>query len=66
MKIRASEGNLAKSRLSSGAICIPALRRPDPLPRLFGYHEVFHLLVIVAGVCHFAAVTSVVATPPVA
>ncbi|MHC5001851.1 MAG: hemolysin III family protein, partial [Planctomycetota bacterium] len=38
-----------------------ALRRPDPLPRLFGYHEVFHLLVIVAGVRHFAAVSSVVA-----
>ena len=26
-----------------------ALRRPDPVPVVFGYHEVFHLLVI-AGV----------------
>jgi hemolysin III len=26
-----------------------ALRRPDPFPRVFGYHEIFHLLVI-AGV----------------
>jgi hemolysin III len=25
-----------------------ALRRPDPLPAVFGYHEVFHLLVIAA------------------
>ncbi|MHC5001847.1 MAG: PAQR family membrane homeostasis protein TrhA [Planctomycetota bacterium] len=48
-----------------GAV-VYALRRPDPLPRLFGYHEVFHLLVIGAGVCHFAAVTSVVTTPPAA
>jgi hemolysin III len=25
-----------------------ALRRPDPAPRVFGYHELFHALVIVA------------------
>lgn len=30
-----------------------ALRRPDPLPRWFGYHEVFHTFVIAACVCHF-------------
>ena len=39
-----------------GAV-IYALRRPDPFPRSFGYHEVFHLLVVVAAVCHFAAVS---------
>ena len=38
-----------------GAV-IYALRRPDPLPRIFGYHEIFHLLVIVAAGCHFAAI----------
>jgi predicted membrane channel-forming protein YqfA (hemolysin III family) len=26
------------------------LRRPDPFPRVFGYHEVFHLLVIAGSV----------------
>lgn len=36
---------------------IYALRRPDPFPLTFGYHEVFHLLVVVAAVCHFAAVS---------
>src|SRR5262249_30482932 len=35
-----------------GAI-IYALRRPDPIPKVFGYHEVFHTLVIVASICHF-------------
>ena len=30
-----------------------ALRRPDPFPRVFGYHEVFHALVIVAAALHF-------------
>lgn len=34
---------------------IYALRRPDPFPRIFGYHELFHLLVI-AGWIAFAAV----------
>ena len=29
---------------------IYALRRPNPYPRVFGYHEVFHLLVIAGGV----------------
>jgi len=42
---------------------IPVLmfRRPDPWPRTFGYHEIWHLFVIVAAALHFAAVASVVA-----
>jgi hemolysin III len=35
-----------------GAV-VYASRRPDPFPRVFGYHEVFHALVIAAAVCHF-------------
>ena len=33
-----------------------ALRRPDPFPRVFGYHEVFHLLTVVAAGCQYAAI----------
>jgi hemolysin III len=33
-----------------------ARRRPDPAPRVFGYHEVFHVLVIVAAAAQFVAV----------
>jgi hemolysin III len=40
---------------TSGAI-VYALRRPDPAPAVFGYHEVFHLLVIVAAALQFAAI----------
>jgi hemolysin III len=40
---------------AAGAV-VYALRRPDPLPRVFGYHEVFHAMVIAAAVCHFIAV----------
>jgi hemolysin III len=38
-----------------GAV-IYAARRPDPFPRVFGYHEVFHALVVAAAACHFAVV----------
>jgi hemolysin III len=38
-----------------GAI-VYALRRPDPAPFVFGYHEVFHALVVIAAACHFAVV----------
>jgi hemolysin III len=36
-------------------------RRPDPWPSTFGYHEIWHLFVVIAAGLHFAAVTSVVA-----
>lgn len=42
-----------------------ALRWPDPWPKVFGYHEVFHALTIVAVLCHFGAVVTVArATQP--
>ncbi|MNK70969.1 hemolysin-III related [compost metagenome] len=47
--------------LYSGGALIYALRRPDPFPRIFGYHEVFHALVIVASVLHFAAIAPLIA-----
>jgi hemolysin III len=38
-----------------GAV-IHAARRPDPWPEVFGYHELFHVFVLVALVLHFAAI----------
>jgi hemolysin III len=38
-----------------GAV-VYATQRPNPNPRVFGYHEVFHLFVIAAATAHFAAV----------
>ena len=37
------------------------LRRPDPWPATFGYHEVWHTFVVVAAGLHFVAVTSILA-----
>jgi hemolysin III len=38
-----------------GAV-VYATQRPDPNPLVFGYHEVFHLFVILAAAAHFAAI----------
>jgi hemolysin III len=40
---------------TAGAL-VYALRRPDPVPTVFGYHEVFHALVIVAAALQYAVV----------
>jgi hemolysin III len=40
---------------SLGAVVF-AMKRPDPYPRTFGFHEVFHAFTVVASVCHFVAV----------
>jgi hemolysin III len=33
-----------------------ALRRPDPWPRTFGYHEFFHAATVLAAICHHVAI----------
>ena len=40
---------------SAGAI-VYAVRRPDPAPQVFGYHELFHVLTLAAAACQFAAI----------
>ena len=40
---------------SAGAV-IYARRKPDPRPQVFGYHEIFHVLVIAAAAVQYAAV----------
>jgi hemolysin III len=40
---------------TAGAV-IYARQRPDPRPSVFGYHEVFHMLVVVAAAAHFTAI----------
>jgi hemolysin III len=40
---------------TAGAV-VYALQRPNPAPTVFGYHEIFHALVLAAAVAHFAVV----------
>jgi hemolysin III len=39
---------------TAGAVVFAA-QRPDPWPRVFGFHEIFHAFVILAAVMHFVA-----------
>lgn len=45
---------------TAGAI-VYARRRPDPVPAVFGYHELFHALTIVAVTCQYTAIALIVA-----
>ena len=40
---------------SAGAV-VYALKRPDPVPGTFGYHEVFHACTIVGAALHFVVI----------
>ncbi|MBD0281598.1 MAG: hemolysin III family protein [Thermoleophilaceae bacterium] len=42
---------------TAGAV-IYARRRPNPRPGVFGYHELFHVLVVLAAAAHFIAVAA--------
>ncbi|MGH3080387.1 MAG: PAQR family membrane homeostasis protein TrhA [Gaiellaceae bacterium] len=46
--------------LYTGGAVVYARGRPDPYPAVFGYHELFHALVIAAAACQYAAVAGVV------
>ncbi|WP_235969536.1 PAQR family membrane homeostasis protein TrhA [Anaeromyxobacter diazotrophicus] len=51
---------LAGGLAYTAGAAVYALRRPDPAPRVFGYHEVFHALVVIAAVCHYVVVAGAV------
>jgi hemolysin III len=40
---------------TAGAVML-VRRWPDPNPAVFGYHEVWHVLTLVAGACHWTAI----------
>ncbi len=42
--------------LYTGGIPILARERPNPWPRTFGYHEIWHTCTVAAGACHFVVV----------
>ncbi|QUW20107.1 hemolysin III family protein [Agrococcus sp. Marseille-Q4369] len=46
-----------------GAI-IYGMKRPNPVPGHFGFHEIFHACTFIAFVCHFTAILIVAVAPP--
>jgi hemolysin III len=54
---------VAGGALYTVGVVILYRRRPDPLPSVFGYHEVWHALTVVAAAAHFAMVWLVASGP---
>jgi hemolysin III len=54
---------IAGGLLYTGGSVIYALHRPNPIPGVFGYHEVFHALVVGGVACHWVMVLLLVVTP---
>lgn len=46
-----------------GAIAY-ALKRPNPFPGVFGFHEIFHTLTLLAFMCHWTAILLIALNPP--
>ncbi|MFZ4584161.1 MAG: PAQR family membrane homeostasis protein TrhA [Acidimicrobiia bacterium] len=50
----------------AGGVCYTAgavahiTHRPDPVPEVFGFHEVFHACTIAGAICHYVAVAVIV------
>jgi hemolysin III len=44
---------------TAGAIVF-AIKRPDPSPAVFGYHEIWHAFMVAAATCHFFLVLLIV------
>jgi hemolysin III len=49
---------------SVGAV-IYGLKRPNPIPGVFGFHEIFHTLTLLAFLCHWTGILLVAINPPV-
>jgi hemolysin III len=47
---------LAGGTLYTAGAVVYALRRPDPAPAIFGYHELFHAFVVAGVACHYVSV----------
>lgn len=45
----------------TGGALIYARQTPNPWPETFGYHEIFHVSVVLGSICHYVAVWLVVA-----
>ena len=61
-EIARTAGPAAVALLAAGGLAytvgavVYARRRPDPLPAVFGYHEMFHALTLVALACQYVAI----------
>ncbi|MGO1545087.1 MAG: PAQR family membrane homeostasis protein TrhA [Gulosibacter sp.] len=48
---------------SAGAV-VYGMKRPNPVPGVFGFHEIFHTATVLAFLCHWTAILLVAINPP--
>jgi hemolysin III len=48
----------------TGGAFIYALKKPNPVPGIFGFHEIWHLFVLAGSFCHFWAIFNYVMAIP--
>lgn len=49
--------------LYSGGAVVYALKKPNPVPGVFGFHEIFHTCTVLAFLCHWAAMLIIAINP---
>ena len=60
---------VAMSLILIGGICytigavVYGIKKPNPFPGHFGFHEIFHALTVIAFICHWVAVLQVAMHP---
>ena len=70
MKLHADAGGIALVLLAVGGVLytvgavVYARRQPDPVPSIFGYHELFHALTVLAYLCHWTGILVLALNPP--
>lgn len=50
--------------LYTGGAIVYALKRPNPWPGRFGFHEIFHVCTVLAFLCHWTACLLISLNPP--
>jgi hemolysin III len=55
---------LAGGVLYTIGAAVYAIKRPNPVAGIFGYHEVFHAGVVLAAACHYRVVFQIVMEAP--
>lgn len=62
--LRSSLGSFGVTLLLIGGVIytigavIYAAKKPNPWPTVFGYHEIFHILVVIAAAAHFMVIAA--------
>jgi hemolysin III len=60
-------GHLGFALILAGGVCYTigaialATKRPNPWPKVFGFHEIFHAFTVIAAGLQFAAIAGIVA-----